>query len=191
MTNRLFTLMKQRGFTYEALAQKTNSSKSSIHDVISGKTKLNTDWIMKLAKALDVSEAEIFEASGVSRETIEDDVVLVTEGADAAGLTKTAKGDLLYRVVQDRLDQIGIVSGMTLLVETNPETVASLESEEIVIAQLHWRARTITLLRQYIAPSLLITNSSARNADILNLRTDDVGITGIVIQAQINRRRKM
>jgi hypothetical protein len=69
------------------------------------------------------------------------------------------------------------------VVETSKASVTAIENGDPVIAQLTSDRDAITLLRQYIAPSLLITNSSEDNAPIINLRNEDAGIQGIVVAA--------
>lgn len=86
-----------------------------------------------------------------------------------------------YVTKSNVLDEIGIQAGKILIVDMFPEIIKQLKSEDVVIVQYHQGTKATTLLRQYIEPNLLITNSRTDNAPIINLQTEDAQIMGIVI----------
>lgn len=61
--------------------------------------------------------------------------------------------------------------------------VAACGTGDVVIAQLYDGMSAMTLLRQFVAPSLLITNSYAPNLPTINTRTDDAAIKGVVVSS--------
>jgi hypothetical protein len=121
--------------------------------------------------------------------TMVDDVELLNHN-DATGsgyrLTET---QALYRVMTNVLEQLGIVRGGVLVVDTSPDEIANIQSGDIAIARLRTENNVATILRQFIEPSLLITNSSTKNQPIANLRTQDVGIKAVVISSHSTLRK--
>lgn len=63
--------------------------------------------------------------------------------------------------------------------------VARLKPLQAVRAQYHLDpekpAKAITLLRQFVPPSLLNTNSGVDNAKPLDTTTDDVQVVGVIV----------
>jgi transcriptional regulator with XRE-family HTH domain len=187
MKNRIKNLREERGWSMRELADRLNSSASTINNLEKGNVRLNTDWIERLAKIFNVSHDDIFDFEERQTSLVVDDVVLYSNDDQPI---KLGPSEVIYEVKTVALDQIGILPGILLVVDTTPEHVASLQSEDVVIAQLYNGKVPITLIRQYIAPSLLITNSSERNAPTINLRTHDAGIKGIVTAAHRQMRRE-
>lgn len=102
---------------------------------------------------------------------------------DALSELKLSPSQFFYEAKSDVLDQIGIAHGSVLIVDASPEAIEGISSGDAVIAQLYDEMRAVTVLRQFIAPSLLITNSSHANSPIINLRTDDAAIKGVVVSS--------
>ena len=91
--------------------------------------------------------------------------------------------EFLYEAHNRLLDELGIIPGAVVLATMAPQRMDALKSEDIVIAQLFegdFSAKTI--MRQYIEPNLLITNSAGANARPLHRKHDDVHIRAVVTQ---------
>lgn len=190
MRNRITELRNARGWSMRELAARTNSSASSINALEKGKTRLNSDWIERLCKAFSIEPEELLGFDDdKSTVFLSDDVEKLTEEQLSNIEIKLKETQFPYRVMSSVLDQLGILPGATLVTDVSQEQMRSIVTGDIVISQLHVDMRRFTLLRQFIEPSILITNSSRENAPILNLRTDDVGIKGIVVAAHNEFRR--
>lgn len=59
MHNRIFELRKQQGLTLADLAEKTASTPQQIGRLEKGERRLTTDWMQKIAKALNVHPEDI------------------------------------------------------------------------------------------------------------------------------------
>ena len=59
MINRLKEIRQQKGLTLAEVADKAETSLQQIQRLENGERRLTTDWIARLAKALNVSQAEI------------------------------------------------------------------------------------------------------------------------------------
>jgi transcriptional regulator with XRE-family HTH domain len=187
MPNRIKELREVRGWSMRDLADRLGTSGSTVNKLEKGQTALNIPWMERLAAAFGVPIETLVSSS--TKSDARDDVSRYLIKPDGPKDFIVNDTQHIYEVNAPVLDQIGVVPGTLLVVEVSPEIVASLDSEDIVIARRTLGSQTLTLLRQYIAPSLLITNSSRENAPVINLRTDDAGIKGVVV-ASHNRHRK-
>lgn len=88
-----------------------------------------------------------------------------------------------WRKLQDTaLDQIGYIEGDEVIVDVGAAAMRTIETGDVVIANKYSDdGKTAeTIVRQFVAPNLLITNSS-RRAEILNIDRDGVSILGVVV----------
>lgn len=169
------------------LATRLNSSASRINDLEKGRTKLNVDWIHRLAKVFEVSPSRIAELTlGEAKEMI-DDVEEYDGDLPDLRLTTTQRA---YLVKSIALDQIGILPEMLLIAETSPALMSTISSGDIAIVNFHEDTGKRVLLRQFVPPSILVSNSSGDNAPVVNLRTHDAGITGVVVSSFQRYREK-
>ncbi len=97
-------------------------------------------------------------------------------------------GDLQkwYQIRKSHLDQLGYFEGTPVVIDISKEVTRKLEIGDVVIANKGLANGCLQIiLRQFIPPSLLVTNSR-NNVPILNLYKDDVAIFGKVICAAIS-----
>ena len=62
MRNRIRELRKARGLTLQALAERVQASNQHISHLESGRRRLTTDWIERLAKGLDCDPLALLDA---------------------------------------------------------------------------------------------------------------------------------
>lgn len=87
-----------------------------------------------------------------------------------------------YQIKKSYLGQIGYFDNVQVVIDISSEAIHNLDIGSVVIANKHSaNGGAEIILRQFIPPSLLITNSQCNNLRTLNLETDDVTIFGIVI----------
>lgn len=188
MQNRIKELRDTKGWSMRDLAARANTSASTINKLEKGETKLTVVWMERLSKIFGVPPEQMLKRSSMT--PVSDDVELFTpNGGDFSALRLT-ESQVLYRVKANVLDQIGIVSGDILVAETTPEEIAAVRTGDIVIARIREDETVQIALRQFIEPSMLITNSSSRDQAIANLRTQDIGLKAIVISSHSTLRRK-
>lgn len=192
MNNRIRELREARGWSMRKLADQLNTTGSTINKLEKGRMALTVDWLHRIAKVLDTKPSEIISEDKInkSRAFKDDASPYQTQEGTSVPDIKLSDSQFLWEAKSNSLDQIGIVPGVLLVVDISSEEISKLQSEDVVICQLYDDMSATTLMRQYIHPSLLITNSSSENAPTLNLRTDDVAIKGIVISSHAKMRGK-
>ena len=57
--NRVQDLRRERGWSMEELARRANTTRQRIWAIEHGETRLNEDWLRKLASALDVAPIDL------------------------------------------------------------------------------------------------------------------------------------
>lgn len=174
--NRIRELRLAKGWSMRELAARLNASASTINDLEKGTTRLNTDWMRRLAKAFEVPPATFMDFSTDKLSGLSEDAAPY-EGEAEVNLQEN---EFPYIVKTNALDQIGILEGGIAIVSIAKDKLAKLETRDAVIVQKYEGMSAKTLLRQFIEPSLLITNSSGENAPIINMRRDDAVIKGVV-----------
>lgn len=165
------------------LASKLNTSASTVNKLEKGQTQLTVFWMEKLAEVFGVQVRDLLRPTGNTTPGFREDAVPFQPKGDALAEMKLSPSQFFYEVKSEVLDQIGIAQGSILVVDASPEALDGISSGDAVIAQLYDKMRAVTVLRQFIAPSLLITNSSHANAPIINLRSDDASIKGVVVSS--------
>jgi transcriptional regulator with XRE-family HTH domain len=188
MHNRIKELRQEKGWSMRELAARASTTGSTINKLEKGYTTLDVNWMERLAKAFDVSAEEIMRKSKVASLT-DDAEIYEPDDLDLSSFI-TGEGHLLYKMITNVLDQIGIVSGDILVVDTDPDEIAAVQSGDVVIARLRDQGESWTLVRQFIEPSLLISNSSSKNEPGINLRSQSAGITGVLLSSHSKFRKK-
>ena len=189
MDNRIKELRDARGWSMRELAARANTSASTINKLEKGETVLNVLWMQRLAKIFDIAPESLIETQDDS--PAKNDAEPCKEGQEVGINIPLSETQFLYQVKSTVLDQIGIVPGDILVMDTSPSEFSALVTEDIVLAQLSQHETRVLMLRQFVAPSLLITNSSSDNRRIINLRTDDVALKAVVVSShsQLRKRR--
>lgn len=187
LTNRIKQLRLERGLTFQQVGDRIGSSGSTIQKLERGQMQLHLKWVERIAEAFDVDPLSVItdkypRAQQQSLVPMSPDI---TEGDCAAG-----SGPQSFVAKADVLSDLGILSGDTLLVDTSGQN--ALESGSIVIAE--WSGKDgsrVMLLRQFIDPHQLITNSSKIHCPIIHLKNNPATIFGEVtgITRSTTRRR--
>ena len=171
------------------LADRANSSASTINGLEKGKTQINVAWLKRLSEVFGVPPEEILGIESAPARQLSEDAAQYDQSSGGARQIKLEDTQFLYEARTPVLDQIGITPGMILVVDMSPDAVGALRQGDVVIAQAYDGMSAITILRQFIEPSLLITNSSVRNLPIINTRQDDAAVKGVVVSSVSHFRR--
>lgn len=148
----------------EQLGDMVGASKSKISRIESGETELNVDMLFRIARALGVSILEVIDVGELG---IRADVTAVDPDPPTT-LSALAKrnNQTLYRVDTNALDELDIRAGEIVPVDTSAASIAALRPMMAVLVDLidqNDSSRTLTLIRQYVPPNLLVTNSRSEN----------------------------
>jgi transcriptional regulator with XRE-family HTH domain len=88
-----------------------------------------------------------------------------------------------YRIRDSRLDELGIMPGDTVVIDIGKSAMTGITIGDVVVANLYSAdgKSAETIVRQWIPPRLLVTNSRSRNLTPLNLEQDNVSLLGVVV----------
>jgi transcriptional regulator with XRE-family HTH domain len=201
-TNRIKELRALRGWSYAEVAKRVadNTSPSTIQKLEQGGMQLTPKWAERMARAFGVSAMEIYEPPRLAsltpdRRRLAEDVApyspdLPTETAGNEAREPPA-GSARYIVTSRALDELGLIPGMVVEVNETPAAIKSVATGDIVIADvtLPGHAHATTVMREFIEPALLITNSSERNETPIHMRQTPTRIAGVVETAFKSLRR--
>lgn len=194
MKNRIKELRDARKMSLEELATAIGDSTtaSTIHKLETGAMKLTTEWIEKIGRGLGIDPIEVIDdriqpagfAENVTRYTPQD--------APAAVASRQMRPHhARYVVSSNALDELGIMRGDVVECDERPETIAAVATGDIVIANIDDGVHASTVMRMFVEPAMLITNSRTDNATPINIRTMRATIVGVVVESyrQLTRRR--
>lgn len=187
--DRIREFREAEGWTQAQLAAAVGMGTTDVSKLETGKKQLRATEMQKIAAALDVDVGTLLgnEAQITARPQsgFADDLVpYVAEPSDPfAGLQSQNRH--LYRATGNSLSKIGINHGDLLIVDVSAEAVKNIKPLAIVRVQHHPDpsrfGHAVSLLRQFVPPSLLITNSRERNELPLDIEADDAQIMGVVV----------
>lgn len=167
------------------LAQRLNTSVSSVNRLEKGGRDLSVEELVKLAAVLEVPYSAIVPA-----------LAEAPAGEPAAGLREDARpyvgegpeqitlpdNRVAWHVTTDALSAIGINRGDSIIVDISTQAVEQAGTGDAVVVQHYGPDMTArTLLRQYVEPDLFVTNSRGPNATPLRRGEDDVAIKGVIV----------
>jgi len=185
MKNRIKELRDARGLSMDALGDMVKSTGSTINKLEKGQIKLDTTWMTRLGQALGVQPIEILvdpEASPAGELSEDAEPYIPAPTGSFARLQEPNRD--LWQVKSDALSELGITKSDLILVDISQAAIDGVQMGDPVVVQLYdpeELTKATTLLRQFIEPNLLITNSQTANAPSLNMRTTNVHIKGRII----------
>ena len=196
MPNRIKELRDARGWSLRFLADEVNSTTSTIRRLENGEVELVHPLVPRIADKLGVPWPDIagipYETSGAKPPSpalntapgfAESAVPFTPPPAHELSRLTLGPTEALFQARTDDLDNLNIYSGDVLIVDIGAVAVAAAADLDIVVAQIYDATeltKAVTIIRQFIEPSLLITNSSGPNAVPLNMRKADAHIKGVV-----------
>jgi len=173
--NRIKEIREAAGLTQEGLAELVGTTGNHIWRLESGNTQLTQHWMTVLAEALHCAPADLI-ANVVAAET----AVEVESAADNPVVASIAvKGLKVYRVLERSVINLGIAPGDIITVdESEPVEPSALD---VVLVEVG--AQRNRVLRQFIPPSMLVTNRNGANLAIgLTDPTVTPKVVGIVLR---------
>ena len=193
MTNRIDELRGR--VSYRVIAERINEAEgidttaSTISKLAKGEMALSERWIRSIARALGVRVRDLLVEYEDDGTTVVDETeplseaVELTPAADDPLVGLLAGGRTLWKVTSRALDEIGLVPGYLILVDTSDDSITSLRTGDTVLIQAPDRTNrsTIILLRQHLEPNLLVTNSRSKNEIPINLKESEIRVLGRVL----------
>jgi transcriptional regulator with XRE-family HTH domain len=180
--NRIKQLRLEKGLTIGQLAEKVGLSESHLSRVEAGVRGVKLSKLGALAKVLGVPMIELMPQE--SFEHPSDLVPFVPPKGSAVAKALASSTQRMFRVQSGVLNELGISEGDLLIADCSAKSIATLANGSPVIAEFEngKSGEKALLLRQHIAPHLLITNSSDQNSISIQMLKAPVKITGIVLR---------
>lgn len=191
--NRVKELRKSHGLTVEELAEKAGISHPYLSRIENRKRGLNLPMAERIATALgeNVSTVLGIEGNSVAQMTStptrglsEDAELYIAQPGDfIPSLAKKDENISRWRIKTNALDRAGIRAGAVVFVDISAEAVENIAPLDCVIAQIYTDdifGGAATVVRQFVPPSLLITNSSDRNEIPLDIDKGEAYVKGII-----------
>lgn len=187
--NKIRHLRKSKGLTVAALAERAGLSQPHLTRIEGGSRGLSIPLAEKIASALGTEVAEVLGIQGnvgIAEAAFAEDAEPYDAKADdiVASMTRKRNNVVPYRVKSKCLDQIDIHPGDIIFIDISAEAVENTKPMQAVIAQVYSSddlLKATTILRQFLPPNLLVTNSAADNEMPINIAYEDVHIKGVVI----------
>jgi len=181
-------LREARNWTQAQLGKAVGLDGSAISKIESGKKMLRANEADAIAKVFDVGVDEVLGREPNSKQVsgFADEITPYVAGVDDPFVGLQTDHRVLYKVKGNSLDELGVFDGDVVVVDISSAIVAKKEPLRIVWVQYHPDPEAdmdvaVSLLRQFVPPSLLVTNSKTENADSINLRTQDAVVMGVVV----------
>lgn len=164
-----------------------STSASTIDKIEKGKRRLTDVWIERFAAAFGVDNSEILidrrPPASPGRHFAEDaDPYRPPDGSLIAAAIATRENVVPWVVKTRVLSELGIMPGDVLLVDISASAVAALKPLDVVVAQVYdpvILTRATTVIRQFVPPGQLITNSDTVRMPALHIGRDNCAIKGV------------
>ncbi len=181
MKNRLKQFRLEKGLTLTDLAGLTGISESHLSRVEAGARGLRLSKLQLVARHLGVKPADLVGEEQVS--FIPDLAPYTPPKGSAMEKAFEPSTQKIYKVLTDVLSELGITAGDPIIADESEKVLKSLKSEQrvVVLAKAGREQDSVLLLRQYISPNLLITNSAEENSLSLHIVKSNVKIIGVVL----------
>lgn len=187
--NRLRELRQKHGLTVEALAEMAGVHHSTVSRIENEKRGLSFDLAERFAQAMDTTAPQVM-GLDLSEQVVrlrgmeEDAVPYVPDGPPLPFQKRHGASVDEWEIRSSAVDRTGIKPGTIAFVDISAKAVENIAPLKCVIAQIYddkdlTKAKTI--VRQFVPPSLLITNSSEANGVPLDLEKGEAYIKGVII----------
>jgi len=191
--NQIKRIRQLRGLTSEALADLVGITQAHVSRIENRTRGLSLALAEKFAMALKTDVEDVIGSkAGIAAPSIpqgfEDDVVPYTHAADDISVISPRQRQNIdeWTVRSKALSNLDLVPGMTVYVDISAAAVDNVPPLAMVIAQayLPGTMEAKTLLRQFVPPSLLITNSAEENAPTIDMNVQDAHIKGVIVEVR-------
>lgn len=180
--NRIRALRQERKLSTYALADLVGTTQATIQRLETGKRKLTVDWMQRIARALDVKPTELL--APIVLDDDEGDVEIYNPTDDRAAAALGAAGRQMFKVMTRAVDYEGIKLNDVVAVDCTKTDETMVLTGDIVLAAVI-SAGTLQkryILRVFVKPCLLTTNSSKQNYTPIDMHKVDVQIVGVVVR---------
>lgn len=191
-SNRIRELRKSRKLTIEQLATAAGISQPHLSRLESHKRMLLVPVAERIAAALGTTAAEVlgFEGDGEPPPAPGPGFgadVAAYAGQSGDPLSALAgQGQRLFSVDTDAVNKARVHRGDVVIVDESTDRIKRVQALEIVVVRYHPSEELmlpLCLLRQFVPPRLLITNSDKGNLPSIDMDEEDAKIVGVVVRS--------
>lgn len=185
--HRIRELREARGWSQERLAEAIGKSKWVVTRLEKGDTGLDIEIAERVAQALGVTLPDVLGIGDVVR-GLSDDFVAYTPAAGDRLAQDCDDHRFWLQADTDVLDLAGLHRGDLILVNDAAAACRAVKPLQIVSVLYHptTNGGAVHLLRQYLPPRQLVTNSSVENQRPLDMALERATIVGVI--ERVNRR---
>jgi transcriptional regulator with XRE-family HTH domain len=180
--SRIKQLRLERGWSLKELAAQLDITESHLSRVEAGKRGLQVKKVEVAARLFKVPAAELMNFGGGGS------LADVTPYAPPKGsfLEKaySATTQKMFKVTSNCLDELGITEGDPIVVDATPLKQSDLQMGDLVVLEIPSERGEpgVLVLRQFIGPNLVVTNSSEYHATPIHLVKSRAKIVGRVLR---------
>lgn len=189
---RIKQLREENDVTQEGLGKAVGRTKSAISRIEAGETSLDLVLAKKIADYFEVSLAYVLDIDMGDAESArsgggfrESDVQPYTPYPGDPLAKMVTENRYLLDVKTDALTKHGIRRGDVILVDDSAGICKAPPDLAAVVVQYNQdpgrSEHTIELLRQFVPPSLLVTNAGEKNERPIDMTVEDAHIVGVVV----------
>ena len=179
-TSRIKRLRLERGLTLADLAEKVGLSEGHMSRVEAGTRGLRFAKLDRLARTLGVPVTDLVAAEEVAF-TSDLEAYHPPKGSVVAKALASST-QRMFRVLSGVLSELDLRENALIVADMDEKAVKAVGSGSVVVVSMASKeSDPILLLRQFIAPYLLITNSREQNSLPIHMLMTPAKIAGIVI----------
>ncbi len=178
---RIRQLRLERGLSLAELAQRIGVSQGHLSRVEAGLRGLRYNKMELLARTLGVPVGEMLTSQVLGY--VADLAFYTPPKGSVLEKALSSSTQKVFKARSDVLSELGITEGDPVIAEMAGVTKEELKSCDAVVAEItpHGEDGGVLLLRQYIAPNLLVTNSFEQNAMPIHMDKEKARILGRVL----------
>ena len=180
--NRIKQLRLERGLSMSQLAERIGISESHLSRVEAGLRGMHLSKIEALANTLGLTVGEVLTSELMGY--MPDLGPYTPPKGSAIEKALTSSTQKMFKVLTGVMSELEITRGDPIIAEMKPVPLKALKMGDVVVARLFPKGSKdgVLLLRQYITPNLLITNSLEQNTLPLHMLKLNIEIIGCVLR---------
>lgn len=192
--NRVKEFRIAAGLTQEKLADEVGISHTHVQRVETGKRGLSIPLAERFARVFGKTPQEVLgmsigptnAAGRLALGGFREDAEPYSEAPGERLRLQPRKGENIdpWRIKSDAVSRAGIKAGQVRFVDISIEAVENVRPLQCVIAQIYGsgpEGRTLTVVRQFVPPCLLITNSDTVQEMPLDIDKGEAYIKGVIL----------
>ena len=180
--NRIAEIRRSKGLSQRALAEALHVSPGYISRLEAGHRGAQLDTLYAVAAALGVPVTDLF--THQSMEYLPDLEPYAPPGGSKLAQSLRSGSEKMFKALTNAVSEVGFAKGDLFFVEMCEPATSELCSNDIVVAEIipSPPKKPVLLLRQFISPHLLITNSRDQNCLPVHMLNENIRIIGKILK---------